>query len=93
MLPDDGTTPDPARPPNLFTYTTSIEIERAQAITWIRIQMAQYGLTLVDLQATGCFTETPPTRSPGAVRYCNAHGQVWDGRGAMPALAAATSCV
>ena len=62
----------------------SIEIERAQAIAWIRIQMAQHGLTLSDLQATACFTETPPTPSPGAVRYRNAHGQGWDGRGAMP---------
>ncbi|QOT82069.1 H-NS family nucleoid-associated regulatory protein [Cupriavidus basilensis] len=60
----------------------SIEIERAQAITWVRIQMAQHGLTLADLQAAGCFIETPPTPSPGAVRYRNAQG--WDGRGAMP---------
>ncbi len=35
----------------------SIEIERAEAITWIRIQMAQHGLTLARLQAAGCFTE------------------------------------
>ena len=63
----------------------SIEIERAQAITWIRIQMAQHGLTLADLQAGGCFAEPPPpTPSPGAVRYRNAQGQGWDGRGAMP---------
>ena len=46
--------------------------------------MAQHGLTLADLQAAGCLTETPPTPSPSAVRYRNAHGQGWDGRGAMP---------
>ncbi|WP_431798395.1 H-NS family nucleoid-associated regulatory protein (plasmid) [Cupriavidus metallidurans] len=62
----------------------SIEIERAEAITWIRIQMAQHGLALDDLQAAGCFAEPPPATLPGAVRYRNAHGQGWDGRGAMP---------
>ncbi|MCY0855033.1 H-NS family nucleoid-associated regulatory protein [Cupriavidus sp. D39] len=62
----------------------SIEIERAEAITWIRIQMAQHGLTLAHLQAAGCFAEPPPATLPGAVRYRNAHGQGWDGRGAMP---------
>ncbi|KWR87601.1 H-NS histone family protein [Cupriavidus sp. IDO] len=63
----------------------SIEIERAEAITWIRIQMAQHGLSLSDLQAAGCFAELPPPPTPGAVvRYRNAHGQGWDGRGAMP---------
>ncbi|MGT2434119.1 H-NS family nucleoid-associated regulatory protein [Cupriavidus basilensis] len=36
------------------------------------------------LQAAGCFTETPPAPSPGSVRYRNAQGQGWDGRGAMP---------
>ncbi|MCY0852846.1 H-NS family nucleoid-associated regulatory protein [Cupriavidus sp. D39] len=60
----------------------SIEIERAEAITWIRIQMAQHGLTLEHLQAAGCFAESPPPPTPGAVRYRN--GQGWDGRGAMP---------
>ncbi|KJK08415.1 DNA-binding protein [Burkholderiaceae bacterium 16] len=57
----------------------SIEIERAEAITWVRIQMAQH-----DLQAAGCFAEPAPTPLPGAVRYRNAQGQGWDGRGAMP---------
>ncbi|WP_324291632.1 H-NS family nucleoid-associated regulatory protein [Cupriavidus sp. D39] len=62
----------------------SIEIERAEAITWIRIQMAQHGLSLADLQAAGCLAEPPPTPTPGAVRYHNAQGQGCDGRGAMP---------
>ena len=62
----------------------SIEIERAQAITWIRIQMAQHGLTLAQLQAAGCFAEPAPSPSPGAACYRNAQGQGWDGRGAMP---------
>ncbi len=62
----------------------SIEIERAEAITWIRVQMAQHGLTVADLQAAGCIAEPPPATLSGAVRYRNAHGQGWDGRGAMP---------
>ncbi|MGO4812763.1 H-NS family nucleoid-associated regulatory protein [Cupriavidus sp. 2MCAB6] len=62
----------------------SIEIERGEAITWIRIQMARHGLTLADLQAAGCFAESPPAPLPGTVRYRNAHGQGWDDRGAMP---------
>ncbi|MGO4810994.1 H-NS family nucleoid-associated regulatory protein [Cupriavidus sp. 2MCAB6] len=62
----------------------SIEIERAEAITWIRIQMAQHGLTLAHPQAGGCFAEPPPATLPGTVRYRNAHGQGWDGCGAMP---------
>ncbi|MCY0854000.1 H-NS family nucleoid-associated regulatory protein [Cupriavidus sp. D39] len=62
----------------------SIEIERAEAITWVRIQMAQHGLTLADLQAAGCFTEPPRAPLPGAERYRNAHGQGWDGCGIMP---------
>ncbi|WP_454753821.1 H-NS family nucleoid-associated regulatory protein [Cupriavidus necator] len=60
-----------------------IEIERAQAITWIHIQMAQHGLTLANLQAAGRFAKPQPALS-GAVHYPNAHGQGWDGRGAMP---------
>jgi DNA-binding protein H-NS len=48
--------------------------------------MAQHGLSLADLQAAGCFAESPPPPTPGAVRYRNANGQGWDGRGAMPDL-------
>ncbi|MGT2454124.1 H-NS histone family protein [Cupriavidus basilensis] len=62
----------------------SIEIERTEALTWIRIQMAQHGLTLADLQAAGRFAEPPPEPLPGAVGYRTAHGQSWDGCGAMP---------
>lgn len=46
--------------------------------------MAQHGLTLAHLKAAGCLAEPPPATLPGAVRYRNAHGQGWDGRGAMP---------
>ena len=46
--------------------------------------MAQHGLSLADLRAAGCFAESPPLPTPGVVRYRNAHGRSWDGRGAMP---------
>jgi len=62
----------------------SIEIERAAAITWVRIQMAQHGRTLADLQAAGCFSEPPPAPLLGAACNRNAEGQGWDGRSAMP---------
>lgn len=69
----------------------SIEIERAQAITWIRIRMARHGLAEADLQAAGCFSEPPSAPSPCAVCYRNAQGPGWDGaapcradRGAFP---------
>jgi len=54
------------------------EIARADAIGWVRIQMTQYGLTLSDLLAAGCFA---PAAAP---RYRNAEGQTWDGRGERP---------
>ncbi|WP_455285622.1 H-NS family nucleoid-associated regulatory protein [Cupriavidus necator] len=55
------------------------EIERADAIRWIRIRMCQYGVTLNDLKAAGCFAVIQRQ-----VRYRNAQGQCWDGQGAMP---------
>ncbi|MCY0854996.1 hypothetical protein [Cupriavidus sp. D39] len=40
----------------------SLEIERAAAMVWIRVQMGRHGLTLTDLQAAGCVTvgASPP---------------------------------
>ena len=58
---------NPASPPNLFTYTMSIEIERAQAITWIRIQMAQHGLTLVQLAGRRLLCRAAATTTGGGV--------------------------
>ena len=42
----------------------SLEIERAAATVWIRVQMARHGLTLTDLQAAGCFAEKAPRAAP-----------------------------
>ncbi|WP_459570026.1 H-NS family nucleoid-associated regulatory protein [Cupriavidus sp. 8B] len=36
------------------------------------------------LSTAGCFAATQPNPSSGTVRYRNAQGQGWDGRGAMP---------
>ncbi|MGO4156984.1 H-NS histone family protein [Cupriavidus sp. YAF13] len=64
----------------------SLEIERAAATVWIRVQMARHGLTLTDLQAAGCFAEKAPPPVPEPARtYRNAEGQKWDGQGEMPA--------
>lgn len=43
--------------------TTATEHARADAIRWIRAQMADYGLTMVELEAAGCFVP-PPQPSP-----------------------------
>ena len=65
--------------------------ERADAIRWIQAQMDDYGLTLEELDAAGCFApppspEPPPPSAPPApvVCYRNAEGLTWDGQGEMP---------
>ncbi|CAG9170996.1 hypothetical protein LMG23992_01903 [Cupriavidus laharis] len=57
--------------------------ERADAIRWIQAQMDDYGLTLEDLDAAGCF-EPPRPPPPPALCYRNAEGLTWDGQGEMP---------
>ncbi|ENZ77786.1 MAG: H-NS family nucleoid-associated regulatory protein [Pseudomonadota bacterium] len=56
--------------------------QRAEAILWVRTQIAVYGLTYAELKAAGCFQVAPPRERP--VRYRNAQGQAWDGQGKMP---------
>ncbi|MBP0633400.1 H-NS family nucleoid-associated regulatory protein [Cupriavidus sp. AcVe19-1a] len=63
--------------------------ERAAAIRWIQAEMADYGLTMAELAAAGCFDPPPPPpppppASPPVVCYRNAAGQKWDGQGEMP---------
>ncbi|MHA7685946.1 H-NS histone family protein [Cupriavidus sp. PET2-C1] len=58
--------------------------ERAEAIRWIQDQMADYGLTMEELEAAGCFDPPSPSPPPPAVCYRNAAGQSWDGQGDMP---------
>ncbi|WP_042876585.1 H-NS family nucleoid-associated regulatory protein [Cupriavidus necator] len=61
--------------------------ERAAAIRWIQAEMADYGLTMEELAAAGCFDPPPPPPPPApapVVCYRNAAGQSWDGQGDMP---------
>ncbi|WP_029050576.1 H-NS family nucleoid-associated regulatory protein [Cupriavidus sp. amp6] len=52
--------------------------ERADAIRWIQNEMADYGLTMEEL-------ESAPPRAPApVVCYRNVAGQSWDGQGDMP---------
>ncbi len=65
--------------------TTAIDNERAEAIRWIQDQMADYGLTIEELAAAGCFDPPPPPPPPPApVCYRNAEGLTWDGQGELP---------
>ncbi|UIF88124.1 H-NS family nucleoid-associated regulatory protein [Cupriavidus sp. UYPR2.512] len=63
---------------------------RAAAIRWIQTEMADYGLTMEELAAAGCFDPPPPPppapapARPPVVCYRNAAGQSWDGTGEMP---------
>ncbi|WP_316157558.1 H-NS family nucleoid-associated regulatory protein [Cupriavidus sp. BIC8F] len=59
----------------------TVNNERAAAIRWIQDQMADYGLTMEELAAAGCFDPPPP---PPPVYYRNAQGMSWDGQGEMP---------
>ncbi|WP_454753998.1 H-NS family nucleoid-associated regulatory protein [Cupriavidus necator] len=59
----------------------TVNNERAEAIRWIQDQMADYGLTMEELEAAGCF-DPPPLPPP--VCYRNAQGMRWDGQGEMP---------
>jgi len=65
--------------------TKTAKTERAAAIRWIRTQMADYGLTMEELEAAGCFDlPPPPPPPPPPACYRNAEGQTWDGQGEMP---------
>ncbi|WP_455281305.1 H-NS family nucleoid-associated regulatory protein [Cupriavidus necator] len=64
--------------------TTASDNERANAIRWIQDQMADYGLTMEELEAAGCFEPPPPPPPPPPVCYRNAQGISWDGQGEMP---------
>ncbi len=65
----------------MATTTMTVNNERAAAIRWIQDQMADYGLTMEELAAAGCFDPPPP---PPPVYYRNAQGMSWDGQGEMP---------
>jgi DNA-binding protein H-NS len=63
--------------------------QREQAITQVRELMAQYGLSMADLQAKGAGKRTAAKRSSGsgkvAAKYRNPDsGETWSGRGLQP---------
>lgn len=68
-----------------FDSDTHLLRKRAEAIIWIKTQMAKHGLHLVDLQHSGCFAE-PPSVVPaiGSARYRDAIGNEWNGQGMVP---------
>jgi DNA-binding protein H-NS len=71
-----------------MTATMATKNERAEAIRWIQAQMADYGLTMEELAAAGCFDPPPPPPPPSPIArpvcYRNAAGLSWDGQGGMP---------
>ncbi|TSP11316.1 H-NS histone family protein [Cupriavidus campinensis] len=59
--------------------------EREEAILWIRMQMARFGIHLENLQEAGCFRPLLDNQSSAAaILYRDAQGQTWDGRGDLP---------
>ncbi|MCM3609494.1 H-NS histone family protein [Cupriavidus pauculus] len=59
--------------------------ERAEAIVWIRTQMARFGIHFENLQEAGCFQPRQDNQSAAsATLYRDAQGQTWDGRGDLP---------
>ncbi|WP_455279028.1 H-NS family nucleoid-associated regulatory protein [Cupriavidus necator] len=61
--------------------------QRADAILWVKSQMARNGISLDDLVAAGCFSEGPSrsdSSTAAGVHYRDAAGHVWDGNGKLP---------
>jgi len=72
-----------SRRPSLSEPSSTVTLRRrAEAITWVRLQIARYGLTYADLAAAGAFPSRQ--RNQLKVRYRTADGQTWDGEGDMP---------
>ncbi|MCY1332015.1 hypothetical protein D9M69_176960 [compost metagenome] len=60
--------------------------ERADAVLWIKSQMARLGLTYEHLLAAGCFA-APGVASDarsGVIRFRDANGHAWNGVGTLP---------
>jgi DNA-binding protein H-NS len=60
---------------------------RADAVRWVRLQMARHGITLPDLVAAGCFAAKEGrgvNQASFPIRYRNADGRIWDGVGELP---------
>ncbi len=78
-----------SRPAIRMTATTAVTVPTAAmtknieqaAIRWIQEQMADYGLTVDELKAAGCFDTPPPPPPPSVVCYRNTEALTWDGQG------------
>lgn len=60
---------------------------RADAVLWVKSQMAKHGIAVEDLVAAGCFAATTSAAShqkPNPIRFKDAQGHSWDGRGDLP---------
>lgn len=57
---------------------------RAEAVIWVRLQIARYGLSYADLAAADVFPSRQRQQKRQKVRYRSADGQTWDGEGEIP---------
>ncbi|WP_426400892.1 H-NS family nucleoid-associated regulatory protein (plasmid) [Ralstonia sp. R-29] len=74
--------PNRVAPPISEPSSTVALRRRAEAVTWVRLQIARYGLSYADLAAAGVFPSRQRKRQKA--RYRSADGQTWDGEGEMP---------
>ncbi|WP_455286550.1 H-NS family nucleoid-associated regulatory protein [Cupriavidus necator] len=60
--------------------------ERANAILWVKSQMARHGITPEALEAAGCFPKSNVAQAMQATQVCyrDAQGHTWDGKGNVP---------
>lgn len=60
--------------------------ERADAVLWIKSQMARLGLTYEHLVAAGCFDAPGVAGGPpsSVIRFRDANGYTWNGVGDLP---------
>jgi DNA-binding protein H-NS len=60
---------------------------RADAILWVKSQMAKHGIAVENLVAAGCFaaaTSTTSHQKVHPIRFRDAGGHSWDGQGDLP---------
>ncbi|HWV06677.1 H-NS family nucleoid-associated regulatory protein [Ralstonia sp.] len=74
--------PSRADPSMIEPGSAAMLRRRAEAIAWVRMQIARYGLKHADLAAAGVFPSRQ--RTVQKVRYRSADGQTWDGEGDVP---------
>ena len=73
--------PDPFEPIQAVRGEVTAVRDKADAVLWVRTQMARHGISYDDLIKAGCFDGGT---APGRARYRSADGRCWDGQGEMP---------